>query len=68
MFKVNCQDWIKPHVEFYNRADAIILLSPQMEQYLWQEGLSMEKIVYQHLWDHPTGYESQMTQRLYDHG
>lgn len=34
MFKANYQDWINPHVEFYNQADALILPSPQMEQYL----------------------------------
>ena len=62
MFKVNYQDWIKPHVEFYNQADALILPSPQMEQYLRQEGLTVDKIVYQHLWDHPTTYQPQVAQ------
>lgn len=60
MFKANYQDWIKPHVEFYNQADALILPSPQMEQYLRQEGLTVDKIVYQHLWDHPTTYQPQV--------
>lgn len=62
MFKANYQDWIKPHVEFYNQADALILPSPQMEQYLRQEGLTVDKIVYQHLWDHPTTYQPQVAQ------
>lgn len=62
MFKANYQDWIKPHVEFYNQADALILPSPQMEQYLRQEGLTVDKIVYQHLWDYPTTYQPQVAQ------
>lgn len=56
MFKANYDDWMGPYIDLYNRADLLILPSPNMAQRLREAGLTVTNIVYQGLWDHPMTY------------
>lgn len=47
------KDEIKEVISILNKADALILPSPQMEKVLVEHGLTVDKVFYQEIWDYP---------------
>lgn len=45
------------HIAMFNLADALIVPSTQMKDWLIDEGLTLEKIIIQQMWDHPINFD-----------